>query len=58
LIKSLLVYSVLYLNLEWRSPPLLACGDKTGLNFSYAVIIKILIKSYKSRKVEQSTVNN
>ena len=40
---------------------MLPCGDGTGLNFAYAVIIKIRAKKatiIESIKTEQSTVNN
>jgi len=60
LIKSQLIYIVSYLNLEGLSPAMLPCGDGTGLNFPYAVIIEILIKSCKheSNKADKSPVNN
>jgi len=38
------MYSASYLNLEGLSPPKLPRGDGTGLNLSYAVIVKIRTK--------------
>jgi len=49
MIKSPLMYSVSYLNMEGLSPPMLPRGDGTGWNFPYSVIIEILTKSYKFR---------
>jgi len=44
LLKSPLIYSASYLNLEGRSSPVLPCDDGTGLNLPYAVIIKLRTK--------------
>ena len=44
LLKSPLIYSASYLNLEGLSPPVLPRGDGTGLNLPYADIIKIVQK--------------
>jgi len=42
LIKSLLIYSVSYLNLEGLTSPMPTVA--TGLNFAYSVVIEIRIK--------------
>jgi len=45
LLKSPLIYSASYLDLEGLSPPMLPRGDGTGLNLPYAVIIKVRTKN-------------
>ena len=43
---------MVHIYLEWLTPPMLPCGDGTGLNiplFPYAVIMEILTKSYNHR---------
>jgi len=46
--------------LEGLSPPMLPCGNGTGLNFPHDVDIEILQKAtiIASSKTEQSTVSN
>jgi len=49
LINSPLVYHVSYLHLKGLSPPIFHCGDGTGSNFTYAVLIEIRTKSCNHR---------
>jgi len=44
LLKSPLIYSASYLNLDGLSPPMLPSGDGTGLHLPYADIIKTRTK--------------